>query len=100
MTHYDQPPEEAIALIKGIIEDFHPDLEEAGVTVDAIMAYNNKGFAVKAGGYPESAEAKFLTAQLGGYLRENANLLDGNNIIVKEAATAAGIYTEVFASNP
>ncbi len=55
---------------------------------------------LKAAGHENSAESKFLTQQLGEYLRARADVLDGNNPIVKEAATAAGIYTEVFASNP
>ncbi|MBI5794298.1 hypothetical protein HZA87_04450 [Candidatus Uhrbacteria bacterium] len=51
---------------------------------------------LKAAGHSESAEAKFLVAQLGGYLKENAGVLDGNNAIVKDAAERAGVYTEIF----
>jgi len=51
---------------------------------------------LKAGGHGESAQAKFLTTQLGLYLRENAGVLDGNNAIVKDAAERAGVDTVIF----
>lgn len=53
---------------------------------------------LKAGGESESAEAKFLVGKLAEFLRANANVLDGNNSIVKEAAEKAGLYMEIFQS--
>ncbi len=53
---------------------------------------------LNAGRHGESAEAKFLTEQLGGYLRANADVLDGNNAIVREAAEKAVVDPVIFQS--
>lgn len=56
--HYDIAPETVTSLIQSTIEEFHPELVEAQVTVDAVMAYNDKGFPIKEGGYPSLAVTK------------------------------------------
>lgn len=62
MAHYDTAPEEVIDLINETIEEFHPELVEAQVTVDAMFAYDEKGgFPVKAGGYPAFATIKITS---------------------------------------
>lgn len=78
--HYDQPSEQVIALIKSTIKEFHPELDEAQVTVDAIMAYNDKGFAVKAGGYPALAciKANSLANRIKG-LADALITIDGDS---------------------
>lgn len=59
MTHYDTAPQEIIDIINNIIDEYHPELVEAQATVDAMMAYNDKGdFPVKASGYPALATIK------------------------------------------
>jgi hypothetical protein len=62
MAHYDTAPDEIIDLINETIEEFHPDLVEAQCTVDAILAFDDKGgFPVKAGGYPALACIKITS---------------------------------------
>lgn len=59
MAHYDTAPQEVLDLINSTIEEFYPELVEADVTVDAMMAYDEKGgFPVKHGGYPALAMIK------------------------------------------
>lgn len=53
--HYDIPDESTVQLIKSTLEKYHPELVEAGVTVEALMAFNDTGYPVKANGYPALA---------------------------------------------
>lgn len=68
--HYDQPSDSTLALIQSTLEEFHPELVEAQVTVDAIMAFNDKGFPVKEGGYPALACTKInsLVNRIKGFM--------------------------------
>lgn len=62
MTTYDTAPQEVLDLIQNIMEQYHEELNEAGVTVDAMFAYNEKGdHAVKHGGYPALAYIKITS---------------------------------------
>lgn len=57
--HYDTPPQELLDLINSTKEKYHPDLHNNGVTVDCILAFNDKAdYPVKAGGYPVLAYTK------------------------------------------
>lgn len=56
MPNYDTAPKEIIALINETTNEFHPELVEAGVTIEAVMAFDDKGgYPVKANGYPALA---------------------------------------------
>lgn len=55
MTIYEIAPTEANELAQSIIKEHYPELEEAALTIDFLMAFNNKTFPVKAGGYPALA---------------------------------------------
>lgn len=92
MPHYDQPSEQVIALIKSTIKEFHPELDEAQVTVDAIMAYNDKGFAVKAGGYPALAciKANSLANRIKG-LADALITIDGDSYDSMSEAQQRGL---------
>lgn len=59
MTTYDIVPQQVLDLIKQTMEDYHDELHEAGVTVDAVFAFNENGdHPVKFGGYPALAVIK------------------------------------------
>jgi len=59
MPHYDKADEQTIALINEILNEYHPELASAEVTIEAMMAYDDKGgFPVKHGGYPALAVIK------------------------------------------
>lgn len=58
MTNLDVPPQEVLDLIQACIEEYHPELSSAGVTVDAMFAFNDKTYPVKSGGYPAMAAIK------------------------------------------
>lgn len=58
MPHYDTPDQSVLDLINSTIQEFHPELVEAQVTIDALMAFDDKGFPVKVGGYPAIASIK------------------------------------------
>ena len=59
MTTYDIVPTEVLDLIKQTMEEYHEELHEADVTVDAIFAFNESGdYPVKFGGYPALAFIK------------------------------------------
>lgn len=77
--HYDIPSETTLTLIQSTIKEFHPELEEAQVIVDAIMAYNNKGFPVKEGGYPALACTKInsLVNRIKGF-KDASITIDGD----------------------
>lgn len=56
---YDIPPPELFDLIQTCLEEYHKDLHQAGVTIDAMFAFNDKAqFPVKVGGYPALAYTK------------------------------------------
>lgn len=57
--HYDTPPQTLLDLINSTKEKYHPDLHNNNVTVDAVLAYNDKtDYPVKLGGYPVLAYTK------------------------------------------
>jgi hypothetical protein len=57
--HYDTPTPEILDLINSTKEKYHPELHDNGVTVDAVLAYNDKdAYPVKSGGYPTLAFTK------------------------------------------
>lgn len=59
MTSYDKAPQEVIELINKTIDDFYPELKEAGVTVEALFAFSETAdYPVKFGGYPALAYIK------------------------------------------
>ena len=59
MTTYDIVPKEVLDLIKQTTEEYHEELHEADVTVDAVFAFNESGdYPVKFGGYPALAVIK------------------------------------------
>lgn len=63
--HYDTPPQELLLLINQTMEKYHPDLYNNGVTVDAVLAYNDKtDYPVKSGGYPVLAFTKVSSLKL------------------------------------
>lgn len=76
--HYDIPSESTVTLIQSTLGEFHPELAEAQVTVDAIMAYNDKGFPVKEGGYPALACTKInsLVNRIKGF-KDASITIDG-----------------------
>jgi hypothetical protein len=56
MPNYDQATPEIISLINETINKYHPELVEAQVTIEAVMAFDDKGgYPVKANGYPALA---------------------------------------------
>lgn len=62
MTNYDIVPQEVHDLINSTLEKHHPELVDAGVTIDAIFAFNDKGeHPVKFGGYPALAVIKITS---------------------------------------
>jgi hypothetical protein len=59
MTTYDTASQEVLDLIKQVMEQYHEELNEADVTVDAMFAYDENGdHPVKHGGYPALAYIK------------------------------------------
>lgn len=59
MPQFDITPESLNETVQSLIEQNHPELVEANVTVDTIFAFdNNGGFPVKTNGYPSSANVK------------------------------------------
>ena len=62
MTTYDTAPQEVLDLIKSTMEQYHDELHNAGVTVDAMFAYDANGeHPVKHGGYPALAYIKITS---------------------------------------
>jgi hypothetical protein len=62
MTTYDTPPSEVLDTINSTMEQHHEELHSAGVTVDAIIAFNDKGEnPIKHGGYPALAYIKITS---------------------------------------
>lgn len=57
-TTYEECPREVPAMARTIIEAFHPDLIEAGVTIAYFFATNEKGPALKLHGYQCDAIVK------------------------------------------
>jgi hypothetical protein len=57
--HYDTPTQELLDLINSTREKYHSELHANNVTVDAVLAYNDKAeYPVKQGGYPVLAFTK------------------------------------------
>lgn len=59
MPKFDTTPQSINDTIEELIAANHPELQEAGVTVDSIFAFDDKGgFPVKTNGYPSAANVK------------------------------------------
>lgn len=62
MTTYDTVPQEVLDLINSTMEQYHEELHNAEVTVDAMFAHNENGdHPVKLGGYPALAYIKITS---------------------------------------
>lgn len=62
MTTYDTVPQDVLDLINNTIDEYHRELKSAGVTVDAVFAFDDNGeHPVKFGGYPAYAYIKITS---------------------------------------
>lgn len=61
MTIYDKAPDEVFILVNEVKAQYHPDLVEAGATIDVLFAFNDKGSPVTGGGYPAFAVIRNIT---------------------------------------
>lgn len=68
---YDSVPAEVPDMVAGLIDEFHPELAEAEVSIDYLFAFNDRGPAVKLHGYPCQA-----TIKVNGYKARKQGLAD------------------------
>lgn len=61
MTIYDKAPDEVFLLVNEVRDQYHPDLVEAGATIDVLFAFNDKGNPVASGGYPALAVIRIIS---------------------------------------
>lgn len=61
MTVYEKAPHDVENLIDAVMRDYHPELIEAGVTIDSLFAFNDRSEPIKPGGYPALAVIRINT---------------------------------------
>lgn len=77
-TTYEKACRDVLEILDEVMEKYHGELRKAGLTVDVLMAWNARGDAVKAHGYPALASIKINSLKERAAGRADATMvIDG-----------------------